>query len=237
MPSLTHVVQAACSLACPLTSTRQRRQAPQAAMPSSWQRAGMSMPSRRATERTVSPGWAASFWPSTITVTAALVRGTHCCLPSATASTPVSTGTASNLHTWRQVSHWMHSLLVDDVQLLTLAADGADGAGVEADVAARAGVLVDGVADERPADLGRAALVHHVLHDLVAEVAQRGEHGVRGAAAELAERPLHDVVGELLEALDVLHGAFAGGDALEDLEHALSCRCGRARTCRSSPRR
>jgi len=34
---------------------------------------------------------------------------THCCLPSATASIPVSTGIASNLHTWRQVSHLMQS--------------------------------------------------------------------------------------------------------------------------------
>ena len=63
-----------------------------------------------------------------------------------------------------------------------------------------------------------------------------GEHGVGGAAAELAERALDDVFGELLEPVEVVQRAFAGRDALEDLEHALRCRRGRARTCRTTPR-
>src|SRR5450756_3118445 len=78
-------------------------------------------------------------------------------------------------------------LLVDDVELLALAADGVGGAGVEAHMATRAGVLGDRVADQRAAHLGRAAALDHVGHHLVAEVPQRGEHGVGGAAAELAE--------------------------------------------------
>ena len=107
------------------------------------------------------------------------------------------------------------------MELLEFAADGVGGAGVEAHMTAGAGVRVDGVADQRAAYSGRAAPLDHVSHDLFAEVAQGGEHGVGRAAAQLAQRTLDDVVAELLEQLDVVHRAQALGDALEDLEHPL----------------
>ena len=85
-------------------------------------------------------------------------------------------------------------VLVDHVELLLLAGDGAGRALLGAQPAAGA-VAADVVGDERLAAAGRAALLVDVRLVLVAEVPERGEHRVGRRAAEGAQRALDDVVG------------------------------------------
>src|ERR1035437_8145705 len=110
---------------------------------------------------------------------------------------------------------------VDHVRLLALSADHACGALLGAEDAAGAGLGVDVVRDERLALAGRAALLVDVRLVLVAEVADGGEHGVGGGAAQRAQRAVGDVVGKLLEQLDVAPAAVAADDAVQRLEHTL----------------
>lgn len=56
---------------------------------------------------------------------------------------------------------------------------------------------------------------------VLAEVAQRGLHGLAGALTQTAERGVGDRVGELLEKLDILFASLVADDALESFQHAL----------------
>ena len=55
---------------------------------------------------------------------------------------------------------------------------------------------------------------------LIAEETDGGQDRVRSRLTKAAECVLLDVIGELFELVDVFQGAFAFGDAVEDLEHS-----------------
>ena len=110
---------------------------------------------------------------------------------------------------------------VDLMRALAHAGDGLDRALARAGGATHAHVLVDRVRDERTALARRAALVADVRLELVAEVADGGEHRVGRGLAEAAERAILDGVAELLELLDIALLAPAVNDSVEDLEQAL----------------
>jgi hypothetical protein len=90
-------------------------------------------------------------------------------------------------------------VLIYDVRFFAFPADGVHGTSQRTGSATGAGLRVDVVTDERAADLGRAAALDHVGHDLIAEVAQGREDRVGRAAAQRAERTLHHVIGQLLQ--------------------------------------
>ena len=105
---------------------------------------------------------------------------------------------------------------IDHVRLLLLAADAVGRALLGAEHAAGAGLGVDVVRDQRLALAGRAALLVDMRFVFIAEVPDGREHRVGRRAAEGAERALEDVVGELLEQLDVALAALAADDAVEE---------------------
>ena len=78
---------------------------------------------------------------------------------------------------------------------------------------------------QRPEGAGRGAggafLVTHVGDVFIAEVAQRGEDGVRGGLAESAQGRQLDVVRQVLKLLQILRFAFASRDPVEDLVESL----------------
>ena len=66
MPSAAGNEQLGTRLAWPSISTTQMRQAPEGSMPSIWQSVGTWMPSRRSTFSRVSPAWASTDFPFTV---------------------------------------------------------------------------------------------------------------------------------------------------------------------------
>ena len=81
-------------------------------------------------------------------------------------------------------------------------------------------VVADTVFDERGAFAGRAMALQ-VRLVLVAEIAQSGQHRVRGGLAEAAEAALGHLGRQPLQFLKVLAAGFAGAKAVEQFEHPL----------------
>src|SRR5512139_129599 len=101
---------------------------------------------------------------------------------------------------------------VDPVRPLLLPRDRSFRAVADAQRAAGARRLVDHVGDEAGAAMGGTAPLDDVRLVLVAEVAQRGEGGVRSRLAEAAQRRRLHVRTQLLELLHVGGRALAGDD-------------------------
>ena len=80
---------------------------------------------------------------------------------------------------------------------------------------------IDLVVQQRLADARRAALVHDVRHILVAEVAQGGQHRVGRRLAQAAQGVVLDVVAQLFQLVQILHGALALGDLVQHLQQTL----------------
>ena len=68
---------------------------------------------------------------------------------------------------------------------------------------------------------GVAALLADVVLEFVAEVAQRGQHGVGRGLAETAERRVADHPSQFVEFVQVLLAAFAFGDAREGAQRLV----------------
>ena len=68
------------------------------------------------------------------------------------------------------------------------------------------------------ADAGAAAVGDNMVFVFVAEVADGGEHGIGRGLAERAERAVADHAAQLVEKIEVLRGAAAGGDGVEDAQ-------------------
>ena len=107
------------------------------------------------------------------------------------------------------------------------AADGAGRAGARAQRAALALDGVDLVVQQRLAHARRAALVDDVLHIFVAEVAQCGEDGVRGCLAQAAQAVGFDEFGQLCDFVQILHGALAVRDLVQQLQQTLGAHAAR----------
>ena len=81
--------------------------------------------------------------------------------------------------------------------------------------------LEHGRVDQRRADARAAVLVADVLDVFLAEVADGGEHRVRGGLAQAAERRVLDHFAQVDQPLDVALFAPALADAVEDFQHPL----------------
>ena len=110
---------------------------------------------------------------------------------------------------------------VDEMRFLAFALDGIDGAIAGAEGAADAELRVDVVGQQGFALPCRTLVVADVGDVFVIEVFQGREHGVRGGLPQSAERRVLDDVAQVAQVLQVLHGAFALGDAGEDFQEAL----------------
>ena len=71
------------------------------------------------------------------------------------------------------------------------------------------------------ADAGAAAMGDDVVFVLLAEVANGGEHGIGRGLTEAAERALADHAAEFVEKVQVLGGAVALGDGVENAERLV----------------
>ncbi len=71
------------------------------------------------------------------------------------------------------------------------------------------------------ADEGIAPFVVDMPLVLLAEVAQRTEHGIGRGLSQAAHRRVRHHMGQFLEKVQVLQGRLALGDVIEDLVHAL----------------
>ena len=101
------------------------------------------------------------------------------------------------------------------------AGDGFGGAVLGALAAADALLGVDDVLHEFLADAGAALLVDDVLDVFVPEVVEGAEDGVGRGLAEAAEGAVFDDGGEVAEGVEVVHGAGAVGDFLEEFAEAF----------------
>src|SRR5262249_41165198 len=100
-------------------------------------------------------------------------------------------------------------LLVDAVRLLLFAGNGAHGAGGNADSASLALDRGDFRTEQGLSLAGGAAFFVDVLLVLLAEVAQRREHGIGRRFAEAAQRPELHRAPELFEQVEGLRRAAA----------------------------
>ena len=68
------------------------------------------------------------------------------------------------------------------------------------------------------ADAGGTAMRHDVILEFVAEMTQGGEDGIRRGLAKSTKRAFTNVAAEFVEKLEVMHGARAFGDAVENAQ-------------------
>ena len=66
-----------------------------------------------------------------------------------------------------------------------------------------------------------------MLHIFVAEVAQCGEDGVRGCLAQAAQAVGFDEFGQLCDFVQILHGALAVRDLVQQLQQTLGAHAAR----------
>src|SRR5512133_3219792 len=217
MPAATWVAQESISLRAPSISTTHRRHAPYGFKRGSWQSVGISMSCARATSRMVRPSAASYSRPSmdSFTVPGTLIADLRARREGAS-SHPVDRTDVAGVQALAALAALRR---VDAVRLLLLPRDRSFRAVADAQRAACARRLVDHVGDEAGAAMRGTAPLHDVRVVLVAEVAQRGEGGVRSRLAQAAKRRRLDVLTQLLEPLDVAGRSLAGDDPLEALEH------------------
>ena len=109
---------------------------------------------------------------------------------------------------------------VDDVGHADLAGNGVHGT-VPGALAAALAQLGDDLQMALAAIADGTVVVHHMGQILVPEVAQGALHRLAGALAQAAQSRLGNGVGQILQQLQVLHGALVADDAVQDLQHAL----------------
>src|SRR5271169_1130472 len=198
MPGVTRVLQLGTNPLALSTCTRQTQHEAYGSRRRSWQRVGILMPWLSATSRMVFPGSTSSFFPSSVIS-----------IVSAAIVSPRH-GAPRHFRVPRRDFDGIEpagleaqpaldaGVLVYDMSLLPLAVSGLGRTDARAQHAAGAGLGEHVVADERLAFLCGAALVPDMVVVLRAEVSQRGEHGIGRRLAQPAEGRHPDLCGQVL---------------------------------------